>query len=331
MTRLTPFCAMLAACATLGLPARADVPRVVTDITPVHALVLQVMEGVGEPDLLLPSGADPHGHSMRPSEAGALADADVVVWIGEALTPSVSSSIETLAADAVSLPLIDVPGTTILAFRENALFGDAHGEDDHGDTHDDDAHGADDHGHDAHAHEDHDHGHDHSGADPHAWLDPRNAIVWLDAIAETLAEQDPANAETYRANADTAQAAIAEVEAEIADQLADAEDLRFVVFHDAFQYFEARFDLQAAGALALADNASPSAARLSEIRDVIADRSITCAVAEPQYDPDLIAAVFEGIDVETMIVDPLGADLETGPGFYADLLRAAASAFARCG
>ena len=225
MTRLPPVCVMLAACATLALPARADVPRVVADITPVHALVLQVMDGVGEPDLLLPRGSDPHGHSLRPSEARALADADVVVWIGDALTPSVASSIETLASNAVSLPLLDQPGTTVLAFRENALFRDDHDEevhDDHG--HDERASGArgeDDH--DAHSHDEADHGHDHSGADPHAWLDPRNAIVWLGAIAETLAAQDPANAATYRANAEAAQARIAEVEAQIRADLEDAD------------------------------------------------------------------------------------------------------------
>ncbi|SDX89967.1 zinc ABC transporter substrate-binding protein [Citreimonas salinaria] len=324
MTRLPSFCVVLAACATLAMPARADVPHVVADIAPVHALVLQVMEGVGQPDLLLPRGSDPHGHALRPSEARALSQADVVVWIGDALTPSVASSIDTLAAGADSLPLLDVAGTTVLAFREDALFGAAHGDEDHGEDEDVD------HGHDAHSHDEPDHGHDHSGADPHAWLDPRNAIVWLDAIAETLAEQDPANAATYRANAEAAQAAIAETEAEIAAELADAGDLRFVVYHDAFQYFEARFGLRAAGALSLADDASPSAARLATIRDAVRAGDIQCAVAEPQYDAGLIAAVFEDTAVETVIVDPAGADLEPGPDFYAQLLRVAAAGFGRC-
>lgn len=316
MTRLPTFCAMLSACAILALPARADVPRVVADISPVHALVYQVMDGVGQPDLLLPRGSDPHGHSLRPSEARALAEADVIVWIGKALTPSVASSIESLAADAVSLPLLDVPGTTVLSFREDALFGDDHS--------------ADDHAHDAHSHDEDGHGHDHSGADPHAWLDPQNATVWLGAIAEALATQDPANAETYRANAEAAQAEITAVEAEIAEGLADAGDLRFVVFHDAFQYFEARFGLRAAGALSLADDASPSASRLAEIRDAVRNSDIQCAVAEPQYDAGLIAAVFEDAAVETVIVDPVGADLEPGPEFYTQLLRAAADGFGRC-
>jgi zinc transport system substrate-binding protein len=174
------------ALALLPSVAAADIPRVAGDIAPVRSLVARVMEGVGAPAAILPQGASPHSHSMRPSEARALISADLVVWIGAGLTPFLSDPIETLASDAQILTLLDLPGTV----RREVGAGHAH-----------------DHGHD-HG-DDHDHGQDHdrgreregSGNDPHAWLDPGNAAVWLDAIADRLAALDPDNAATYRANA----------------------------------------------------------------------------------------------------------------------------------
>ena len=335
-----------AAAAAASAPAAfAEPPRVAADIAPVHSLAAQVMRGVDAPALLMPAGASPHGYALRPSEARALSEADLVIWVGEALSPQLERSVASLAEGARVLELLEAEETRVLAFREGVLFGPApaaadhdHDHGDHDHAHDDHAH--DDHAHDDHAHDDHEHadhahghgGHDHAhdGADPHAWLDPENAKAWLGLIADALAEADPANAETYAANAEAGRAAIDAAVADVETMLAPVQDRRFVVFHDAYQYFEDRFGLNAAGAIALADAADPGPARLAALREAVAEAGISCVFAEPQFDPGLVEAVASETGLDAAVIDPLGVSLDPGPGFYPDLLRAMAASMAEC-
>lgn len=326
MFRLNLAASLLASGAAL-----ADVPRISTDILPVHGLVSRVMEGVGSPDLLVDPGASPHGYALRPSQAAALQDADAVIWVSDGLAPWLEGPLDTLAADAVRLELMEVTGTTTYAFRENAVFDDhdheAHGHDNHDHAHDDgDDH--DDHDHGDHGHDDH--AHDHSGLDPHAWLDPVNARVWLAAIAETLAEIDPENAGTYRANAEAGRADLAGLIADIEARMAPLSGQPFVVFHDAYQYFETRFGLSSAGAISLGDASQPSAGRVAEIQQVMAESGAVCVFSEPQFDPGLVATVADGADVRTEVIDPLGQGLEPGADFYSMLIEGVAQSFGAC-
>ena len=89
----------------------ADAPRVAVDIAPVHSLVSRVMDGVGIPDLIIAPGGSPHEYSLRPSEAGALQDADLVFWVGADLTPWLHDAIENLAGDADTTELLELEGS----------------------------------------------------------------------------------------------------------------------------------------------------------------------------------------------------------------------------
>jgi zinc transport system substrate-binding protein len=319
MPRLLSFGAALAAGTALS-PALADAPRVATDIAPVHSLVARVMDGIGAPELVMAAGASPHAYSLRPSEAAALQQADLVFWIGEDLTPWMEDAIATLAEGARVVSLLEAEGVTLLEFREGVLF----------DGHDHDHEG--DHDHDETGH-DHDHGHDdhgHGAYDPHAWLSPDNAAVWLDAIAAELAAVDPGNADAYRANAAAARDELAETRTAVEARLDPVSDMRFVVFHDAYQYFERAFEISAAGAISLSDAADPSPARIAEIQERVRDEGISCVLAEPQFNPGLVATVLDGTEVGTGVMDPLGAELEPGPGLYPQLLLNLADTLAGC-
>ena len=298
-------------------PAYADRPRVAVDIAPIHALVAQVMEGIGMPDLIIQPGATPHEYSLRPSEAAALQSADLVFWIGPDLTPWLEEAIETLAPAADLTTLMDVDGTVQLEFREDAVF-EAHDHSDHADEDDHDDH--DDHA---------DHG-DHAGHDPHAWLSPKNAMTWLEVIAGRLSAVDPVNSDAYVANAASGRAAIEALRDEVDAALDPVRGRAFIVFHDAYQYFETDFDVSASGAISISDASDPSPARIAEIRGQIAEQGVDCVLAEPQFNPGLVATVLRGSDAQMGIVDPLGADLELGAELYPQLIRNLSNALAEC-
>ena len=320
-----------------AVPAHAA-PRVAADIPPVHSLAAAVMEGIGAPELILPPGASPHDYAMRPSEAARLEAAEVVFWVGEGLTPWLETALDALAADAVKVSLMDAPGLRQLPFREGATFeAHDHGDEDHEATEKAADHDYDhDHDHAEEAHADHalgghsHEGHDHGAVDPHLWLDPRNAAAMADAMAEALAGTDPANADAYRANAARLRADLAALEAEIAAAVAPARGKPFVVFHDAYHHFEARFDVEAAGAISLSDASAPGPARLDELRRLVRDLGVVCVFAEPQFDPKLAALVVEGTEAEVAVLDPLGAEIEPGPAHYQALIRSVGAALVGC-
>ena len=297
-------------------------PNVATDITPVHSLVSQVMAGVGTPDLLIQSGASPHNYSLSPSEAEALQEADLVFWIGEGLTPWLERSLDNLSPTSTKIELLEAQGTTTYAFREGATFG-AHEDEDEDDGHEDEAH-------EDEAHED-EHHHDHSGVDPHAWLDPANGKVWLDVIASALAEKDPENASQYLENAAISKAKIDTATLSIENTIAQLQDKQFIVFHDAYQYFEKRFGIMAAGSISISDASKPSPGRIAEIRQLVEDLSVSCVFTEPQYNPGIVNAVFGDTGVNTSgVIDPLGSGLVTGTNLYSNLLIEIAKGLQSC-
>ena len=313
---------------------KADAPNVVADIAPVHSLVSLVMKGIGEPQLLIPQNASPHHYAMRPSEAKALQEANLVVYLGEDLTPWLEPLFETVAASAEPLDLSEVDGVLRLSYREGPVFGEQEGHDhekgghdDHVDHegHDHEKEGHDDHeGRDDHAH------HDHDGNDPHMWLDPTNALVWLDAIASELGHIDPKNAARYRANAKMAKEEISHEIHHIEDRLKSVKGEPFLVFHDAYQYFENRFGIFAMGSIALSDASKPSAKRLQQLKHHFEEEGIHCVLSEPQYPSELIDSVFGGFEPHIGVVDPIGVDLELGFGLYLQLLENVALGIAQC-
>ncbi|GAW35159.1 high-affinity zinc uptake system protein ZnuA precursor [Roseovarius sp. A-2] len=323
------------ATALLGGTAMADVPRVAADIAPVHSLVARVMQGVGTPSLIVAPGASPHEYSLRPSEAAALQEADLVFWIGPDLTPWLEDATETLAGHATVTKLLEVEGTLELPFRGGALFEThAHGEEDH-EGHDDHDHGEheghDDHGHDDHGHDDHGHeGHDHGAHDPHAWLSPDNGAVWLNTIAARLSAADPDNAGNYFANAAAGRDELAALSTEINGILDPVRGRNFIVFHDAYQYFEQAFDIPASGAVSMSDASDPSPSRIAEVQARVREQGVTCVLSEPQFNPGIVAAVMDGSEARTGVLDPLGSNLQPGPDLYGKVLRNLATALAGC-
>ncbi len=318
----------------LAGPALAEVPRVVTDLPPVHSLVAQVMGDLGEPDLLLGQGADPHSFQLRPSQARALANADLVVWIGPEMTRWLERALEGRRGE--ELRLMQVAGTHLQDFGEGAAHdhaghGHDHADEDHdhageGHDHADEGH---DHGDEAHDHGEHE-GHSHTGLDPHAWLDPENAQLWLTAVARELGHLDPENAATYAANAEAARAALAELDRETAARLDEARNQPFYVFHDAYGYFAGHYGLTVQGSVSAGDAAAPGAAHLADLRTEMAGTP-RCIFPEVQHDAKLARQIAQETGAKAgPALDPSGSTLEPGPQLYANLIRGLADGILSC-
>ena len=310
----------LSLCALAPTAAFAQVPQLMTDFAPVHSLTAQVMGDLGAPDVLLPAGADPHDYAMRPSDAANLGAADLVFWTGPSLTPWLSDLLDTLAPNAAQVALLDLAGWDTLPVRDIQQFVLPAAEDDHGhDDHEDHEDEHDNHGHD-----------DHADFDPHAWLDPAVAQVWLAAIADQLGTADPDNAATYAANADAAIARLTALDAELATQLAPFAGLAYILPHDGYQYFEARYGLTAAGAIAGIDARTPGPAQVASLRDQMADSNIVCVFSDAEIGDRWATVVTEGTGAHTAQIDGVGAGLDGGPALYEALLRRLADDFAAC-
>ncbi len=313
--------------------ARADTPNVVVSIKPIHSLVAAIMQGVGEPALVVEGAASPHTYALKPSNAAALQDADVVFWVGHGLEAFLEKPLEALGDKATVVELEDAPGLEKLPFREGGPF-EAHeheGEDGH-----DHAHGEEGHDH-AHGEEGHDHGaeaghegHEHGAFDMHLWLSPDNARAIATEAARVLSEKDPAHAAAYQANLAALTEKLGALDTEIAATVAPVKEKPFVVFHDAYQYFEHHYGVNTAGSITVSPETLPGAARLTEIRDKVKTLGATCVFAEPQFEPKLVNVVIEGTDAKSGTLDPEAATLDPGPDLYFTLMRSIATSLRDC-
>ena len=283
--------------------------KVVVSIKPVHSLVSYVMDGVGKPSLLVDGSASPHTFQLKPSHATMLQEADVVFWIGEDLESFLEDPLDSIANDARKVTLMESDQIDLLKFREKNVFEDHH--DDH-DEHE---------GHD-------DPGHPHGEHDIHFWLDPEIAKTIVSIASEELSAIDPANKSIYSSNAANA---INDL-----DQLIDNtrskinSDATYIVFHDAYQYFEQRFGIEVIGALTVNPEVLPGAKQLAEIREVIEHESVNCLFSEPQFNPSIAETIASDTGIKSAVLDPLGAELEPGKDLYFDLIGDMASSFENC-
>jgi zinc transport system substrate-binding protein len=278
----------------------AAAPTVLATIKPVHSLVAAVMAGVGTPELLIGGANSVHSYAMKPSDAGKIARAELIFEIGPDLETYLQAPLKNLS-HGKTVALEYVPGVVRLPARHGGLWE-----------------------------EDEDHDHGHGPADPHLWLDPHNAAAMTRAIAAVLAGADLANARRYRDNAARVVADLDRLDGELAATLAPVRGRPYLVFHDAYQYFERRYDLHPAGAVTVAPDRAVGPSRLVALRRIIDARQARCLFREPQFPPRLIDTLKGRTAIREGVLDPLGADLAPGPALYGEVLRALAQSLAQC-
>ena len=332
-----PFILSILSFLTIFTSANADL-KVVASIKPIHSLASYLMEGIGKPDLIVDGYSSPHGFALKPSHAKMLQEADIIFYVGEDLENFLEKPLKSIAKKAEKIELMEIKGLNKLKFRERNIFDghddhghdeDGHKEDDHDDEHkhEEDGHKEDDHddhGHDEDGHE----GHAHGEYDPHIWLDPENAKVILNEMVEHLIENDEKNASTYKKNLKNAEKDLDKLVKKVKSDL--NKDFKSIVFHDAYQYFEERFNVNVMGAFTVNTDVMPGAEQLAEIREIIEHDKVSCIFSEPQFNPDIINAVAKDMNIKTGVLDPLGATLEPGKDLYFDLIKNMSKSFKGC-
>lgn len=286
----------------------AQPPRVVATINPIHSLVAGVMQGISEPTLLLSGGQSPHSFSLKPSTVRLLSNADAIFWVGGNIETFLRKSLNNLNGNARIVEWIELDGLERHATRDGGIWGDDHH----------------DHGHS------HGHSHGHKEIDGHIWLDPKNAKVVVTKAATILSELDPQNARRYQENAGQMHQRLDSLLQEVKRALEPVRKVPYVVFHDAYQYFEHRFETNAMGAISVDPDHPPGAKRLYEIRNRISTSKIRCVFREPQFEPNLAHSVTEGTPAKIETLDPLGAELPPGPDAYFQLIKSVVKSINRC-
>ena len=303
---------MLAALPSSG--AGAEMAGVVATIKPLYALVSGVMGDSGTPALLLGENSSPHDFHLKPSQVKALWRAKLIFYIDDGFETFLIDLFKTLPGHVKKIALAQKAGLALLPRRAGGAW-DAHQHDHgHGHDHDDD-------------HDDHD---EHKNYDMHVWLDPKNAVKMVATIAQALSAVYPENRDIYRANARRLIKKINRLDAELKALLSDVRDKPFIVFHDAYPYFERAYNLKAVGAITVEPDQSPSPRRIREIKARLKETGAKCVFREPQFPDRLVKTIIQGTEAKSGTLDPLGVGLADGENLYFNLLRNLARNLKRC-
>ncbi|MDV6253089.1 zinc ABC transporter substrate-binding protein ZnuA [Vibrio sp. EA2] len=284
---------ILAASAILTLPAQAV--TVLTSIKPIQLVVTELTQGVTEPELLLQSNTSPHDYALRPSDVKKVASADLVIWYGHDLEPFLE---KVMVGKSNTMTISQIPGLSLREFNNE-----------HDNDHD---------------------GHDHGSYDPHFWLGVEPVKQVARALTDKLIETDATNESKYKQNLANFEAQLATTDREIQQKLAAVKDKGYFVFHDAYGYFEERYQLNQLGAFTVSPDRKPGAKTLIGIRKALSSGNVACVFSEPQFTPAVVESVMRGSDVAKGELDPLASAIETKAGSYFTFLSGMADSFAQC-
>jgi zinc transport system substrate-binding protein len=268
--------------------------RVAATVKPIHALVAGIMQGAGEPSLIMNTGASPHHYTLRPSERRTLAGASLIFWVGPELETFMPRILHSLDATSTTIALIEADGLIRLPVRTA-------------------------------------HHHTTTAAhnDPHIWLSARNAHILVDVIADALIKADPANAAIYNANRKRLHQRITQTDSLIRQQLA-GKTSAFLSYHDAYQYFEQAYGLNNAGFVSSGDELSPSAKYVQQLRDKIRQRQLHCLFYEAPNRPALVDTLTHGLEVDVHELDAIGLRQQAGENAWFEIMHALAQAYESC-
>jgi zinc transport system substrate-binding protein len=280
----------------------SDPLNVVVSIAPLHSIVAEIMNGAGEPSLIISGGISPHHFVLKPSMVKKISQADLVVVIDqECFETGLSESVAKQAKSV--MVLTDVKGLTLL--KRNVRQ----------------------HGHDGH--DGHD-GHSICMDDPHFWLNPINLLPVIDALSQALAQLDPDNKPLYFRNASVLRDRIMQLDQRLRKTLSQLEPRAYLVFHDGFQYFENRYKLNHAGVIKKNTALNIGIKRIKKLRKIINQSNVQCIFTEPQFSHKISQIIAEGRKLKVISLSILGGQIYPGVSQYFQLMNGLEKSFVDC-
>lgn len=270
--------------------AMAKAPQVLASIKPLQLISQAITEGVTDTQVLLPPGASPHNHSLRPSDARKLHSAEVIFWVGPAMESFLERSLPS-SKKAVSVAMMNIQGISLRKSGEKTEESE-------------------------HDHHDHAHHHDHGEYDPHIWLSTDNGRAIAKAMSKTLSEVDIEHAPQYQKNLAKFLANLDEADQRNKGIIEQLENQPLFVFHDAYGYLQDQYHLNVAGHFTLNPEQQPGAKHLTSLRDQLKRSGDTCIFREPQFQPAYIDSITQGLPVRVGVLDPLGDKIKVQPDGY---------------
>ncbi|MCB1862674.1 MAG: zinc ABC transporter substrate-binding protein [Gammaproteobacteria bacterium] len=305
----------------VGWPSQTTAaPEVVVSIKPVHSLIAGVMTGVGAPELLARGARSPHNLHLSPSDVRKLSHADLVFWVGQGLESALAKVLLATVDGSRRVTLISLPGMQLLPLRQGGVW-DRHSHAENSDVQDGHATVQLEHEHIAGLEQQ---------VNSHIWLSPVNAGRIVESAAAALSRIDPENAAHYQRNAELMLARIRMMEQELGRQLSPVSGAPYVVFHDAYAYFEHHYGLNAVGSVTVNPEHLPGARSIQRLRSKIKSLNARCVFSEPQFEPGVVRTLLEGSTARGGRLDPLGADIPAGPDAYFLMMEQLAAALVDC-
>ncbi|MEW8156910.1 MAG: zinc ABC transporter substrate-binding protein [Candidatus Thiodiazotropha endolucinida] len=276
--------------------------NVVVSLKPVHSLLASLMQDVAEPRLLLDDNQSPHGMSLKPSQIRMLNEADLIVWVGASLESALSHLLQRQSFEATIFSLLETPDLRLLPIR-NRREWHSHGHpDDHKESHPDQAMNP-------------------TMLDNHIWLSPDNAAAMVRHLTQKLIELDNDHSAVYRKNSRDLLNRLNTFDNVIRTKLKPVANTPYIVFHDAYQYFETHYGMHTVGTVNITPDQLSGARHIHRLRQTIEQRGARCLFTEPQFEPRLAHTLVEGLGVKIGELDPLGEQLPPGPDCYFLLMR----------
>ncbi len=301
------FTSLLPAVIAFAFPVFAhadkDIRQVVATIAPIHSLVQMVLGETTDADLLVSNGASVHDFHLKPSQRKLILKADLVFMID----PHFETFLQKQTGINGFVSLSKSADIDLLEKRKNEHWGEHHH-----------SHGLD--VHTAHP------------VDYHVWLNPLNALKMVESIKLSLISAYPEDAEVFEKNALDAKDSLTSLDRNLQVLLEPIKEQPYIVFHDAYGYFESRYGLNGVGSILLNPEVPPSAKQITYIRQKIRDSNAVCVFSEKQFSDKLVDTVTEGIEINRAVLDPLGAAQNTvGNTYaYAETVQTLASTIADC-
>ncbi len=309
----------------------AEAPRVAVSVSPVHSLVSGVMQGVGVPELLILPGHSPHVQPLSPSAVKAAYGADLLVWVGPGFEVTMSKIVGQIKRQDRVKSLMDDASLHTLPLREQSMWsehGHGHGQEDEEDG--DEEHEGEEDGDEEHeGEEDGDEEHE-AALDPHVWLSTDNAILIVSAFTDWISRIDSDNKDLYQSNRDKVIARIHQTRGQMSELLESIRTVPYIVFHDAWQYYENEHQLNAQTSVSRSADHAPVIRQIQDLNRLIRERDIRCVFREPQFESRIIQTVIEGTQARVGVLDPVGAELAPGPDMWHELMLSIATSLKTC-